>query len=369
MKTRDADDRTAVDDCAPNEAEGIPNQVTRCAGKRAMPDVIAIVGPTASGKSEVAEELAVRLLTSVVSADSMQVYKHMDIGTAKVPVERRRAPLLCVDLVEPSQTFSVAEYARCAHSAIDEIVDRQGRIAIVCGGTGLYMRAALEDMSFPEGDQTDNPVREHYQELAKAIGPDQLHERLRTVDPDSASLIHPNNVRRVIRALELHEQGLSYARNHETLHDYVNRRPTLIVGLDMPRELLYERIDRRVDHMVSSGLVEEVESLMEQGLGETLTSRQAIGYKEIIEALRQEGDARSASEPSESALGRAIDLIKTRSRRYAKRQLTWFRRDPRVQWLPYDGSSPASLADEILDIATEHDAALVLGDAGQAQEE
>lgn len=309
------------------------------------PDVIAIVGPTASGKSAIAEELALRLGSSVVSADSMQVYRGMDIGTAKTPPAERKVPLLCVDIVDPQDTFSVAEYAVCAHRSIDELVDERKRTAVVCGGTGLYVRAALEDMQFPRGEQVNNPVRERYRKLAEEIGAQALHDRLRDVDPESAALIHPHNVRRVIRAFELHEQGLSYAEQHKGLHEYDFRRPTLMVGLDMPRDMLYERINARVDQMVERGLVDEVSSLVGKGLAQALTSRQAIGYKEIIEALSSSGDR-------DEAIASAIETIKTRSRRYAKRQLTWFRADPRVTWMPYHGEDPARAAGEILRLAS-----------------
>ena len=178
-------------------------------------ETVAVVGPTASGKSALADELAVRLGSEVVSADAMQVYRRMDIGTAKTPPGERRAPLRCVDLVDPDEPYSVALYAREAHRAIDEACGR-GLVPVVCGGTGLYVRAALEDMDFPAGDQVGNPVRDRYTKLADDIGADALHRRLEEIDPESAALIHPHNVRRVVRAFELLEGGSSYAREHET---------------------------------------------------------------------------------------------------------------------------------------------------------
>lgn len=317
------------------------------------PRVIAIVGPTASGKSALAEEVALRLGTSVVSADSMQVYRGMDIGTAKTPPEQRRAPLECVDLVDPGQEFSVAEYAPVAHRCIDLLVEHSGA-AVVCGGTGLYIRAALEDMSFPAGAQTQNPVRDRYEQLAASIGAQALHERLAAVDPRSAELIHPNNVRRVIRAFELLEQGVSYADNHEGLHTICDRHPTLMVGLTLPRQELYRRIDARVDRMIADGLLDEVRSLVGKGVGDALTARQAIGYKELIDAglgARGEGDVPQTG--SGGKVGKAVELIKMRSRRYAKRQMTWFRKDPRTRWLDCSDLSVERAADTVLGWARE----------------
>lgn len=282
--------------------------------------VISVVGPTASGKSSLADDLAVRLGGEVVSADSMQVYRGMDVGTAKTPVEQRRVPIHCIDLVDVGQPYSAALFAQCAHDCIDSLLER-GTLPIVCGGTGLYVRAALEDMGFPDGEQVENPVRVRYEALAQELGNVAFHQMLAERDPQSAALIHPNNVRRVVRAFELLEQGSSYAQEHATLHERLDRHPTLHVGLTMPRELLYNRIDRRVDQMVELGLVEEVRGLMERGLAETLTARQAIGYKEIVSALH-----------GEVSLEEAIDSIKRSSRRYAKRQYTWFNADKRIRW-------------------------------------
>ena len=299
-------------------------------------DVIAIVGPTASGKSALADELASRLASRVVSADAMQVYRHMDIGTAKTPVAERRVPLDCVDIVDPGEPFSVALYERHAHASIDSAIER-GELPVVCGGTGLYVRAALEDMGFPAGDQVGNPVRERFEALAAELGPEGLHAYLAERDPDSAALIHPNNVRRVVRALELLEDGSSYAAEHATLHVRVDRHPTAHFGLMLDRARLYERIDGRVDAMIEGGLLEEVESLKKRGFADTLTARQAIGYKELLDVL-------DGSTP----LSDAVEQIKRSTRRYAKRQMTWFRSDPRIRWIDSDGRSVKELADEVI---------------------
>jgi tRNA dimethylallyltransferase len=297
--------------------------------------VVSVVGPTASGKSDVADILAARLGSEVVSTDAMQVYRGMDIGTAKTPPAERRAPLRCIDLAEVDQVFSVALYAEEAHTVIDGLVG-EGRVPVLCGGTGLYVRAALENMEFPPGEQVANPVRERYEALAAELGPQAFHRLLAERDPQSAALVHPNNVRRVVRAFELLEQGTSYAAEHETLHVRQDRHSTLHVGLTLPRELLYERINARVDRMFEAGLLDEVAGLCERGLRKGSTARQAIGYKELIDVL--DGTA---------SLDEAVAAVKQASRRYAKRQLTWFKADGRIRWLEAADRSAESLADEI----------------------
>ena len=303
--------------------------------------VISVVGPTASGKSSLADALCRRLGGEVVSADSMQVYRGMDIGTAKTPVFERRVPLHCIDLVDIGQPYSAAVFAQDSHACIDGLLARDV-LPVVCGGTGLYVRAALEDMGFPEGEQVENPVRERYEALAAQMGNDAFHELLQSKDPCSAALIHPNNVRRVVRAFELLEQGSSYAQEHATLHERVDRYPTLHVGLTMPREMLYERINRRVDKMMELGLVDEVRSLMDAGLADTLTSNQAIGYKEIIAALR-----------GETSMEEAVEDIKRSSRRYAKRQYTWFNADKRIHWFDASQMGEDELVDRVVGLFSE----------------
>lgn len=295
--------------------------------------VISVIGPTASGKSSLADGLCARLGGEVVSADSMQVYRGMDIGTAKTPPDERRVHLRCIDLVDIGQPYSAALFAEAAHACIDGLL-AEGKVPVVCGGTGLYVRAALEDMGFPEGEQTDNPVRAHYEALAVEMGNADFHALLAAQDPASAALIHPNNVRRVVRAFELLAQGSSYAVEHKTLQERIDRHPTLHIGLTMPREMLYGRINARVDKMMELGLVDEVRGLMDKGLAEALTSKQAIGYKEIVAALK-----------GETSMDDAVEDIKRASRRYAKRQYTWFNADKRIHW--FDVSTLTS--DELLE--------------------
>lgn len=291
--------------------------------RAATSPVIAVVGPTASGKSAVADLVAEALGSEVVSADAMQVYRGMDIGTAKTPASERRVPLLLVDVADPTEPYSAALYQRDSRRAIDRL-RAEGRVPVLCGGTGLYVRAALDEMEFPRGE-VDGAARQRYQDLAGKLGPEGVHALLAERDPESAALIHPHNVRRVVRALEMLDEGVSYARQSAGFSEPREHYPSLQFALTMDRARLYARIDARVDAMMRAGLLDEVRGLMDAGAADALTSRQAIGYKELIDALE-----------GRCTIGEAVDLIKLRSRRYAKRQLSWFRRDPRITWLDMD---------------------------------
>lgn len=282
--------------------------------------VVCVVGPTASGKSALAELVATRLGSSVVSVDAMQVYRGMDVGTAKTPVAERRRPLLMVDVVEPDEDYSVQRFQTDARACVDALL-AEGLTPVLCGGTGLYLNAVIDEMAFPAGEK-DGGVRERYERIAAEQGAEALHALLAERDPESAALIHPNNVRRVVRALEMSDEGVSYARHHEGLHERAAHYPARIWGLSWPREDLYARIDARVDQMVEAGLVEEVRALAGRGLTTDVTAGQAIGYKEMLDALS-----------GRIGLGEAVELVKRRTRRYAKRQLSWFRHDGRVRWL------------------------------------
>jgi tRNA dimethylallyltransferase len=293
-----------------------------------MSDVVAVVGPTGVGKSAVAEELAVTLGGEIVSADSMQVYRGMDIGTAKTPAADRRVPHHCVDLVEPGAPYSAAVFQRDARAAFADIRSC-GLVPVLVGGTGLYVRAALDEMEFPAGE-CDSPLRAEIEGQADTLGAKGLHRLLQERDPASAALIHPNNVRRVVRALEmLATGGPSYA--DQAAH-FTERRaavPAVLVGLTMQRPALYARIDERVDSMVSAGLLDEVARLLAAGYRDAVTASQAIGYKELVPVLEGRADREEA-----------IADIKRATRRYAKRQLTWFRGDPRISWLDVTELSP-----------------------------
>lgn len=295
---------------------------------------VAIVGPTAVGKSDVADRLAARLSSEVLSCDAMQVYRGMDIGTAKMMPEECSAPLRLVDIVDPGVAYSAALYQSDARAHIERLLGEQ-RLPVFCGGTGLYLKAALDEMDFPSGDLEDER-RAGYQELAERIGEEALHALLAERDPESAAVIHPHNVRRVIRALEMHDDGVSYAEQKSKFSVPRERYHALWFGLTRSRKLLYERINLRVDLMFEQGLVGEVRGLMDQGLGDALTSMQAIGYKEIIDALR-----------GTISMDEARDLIKMRSRRYAKRQLSWFKRDDRIVWFDMDEFTIDEVVDDI----------------------
>lgn len=303
--------------------------------------VVCVVGPTASGKSALAELVAERLASSVVSVDAMQVYRGMDIGTAKTPPASRRVPLLMVDVADPLQNYSARLFQTAARASVDELLD-EGRVPVLCGGTGLYLNAVIDEMEFPAGEK-DGAARGRYERLVAERGGGAAHALLAERDPESAALIHPHNVRRVVRALEMLDEGVSYARHSEGLHRRAPHYDARVWGLAMSRERLYDRIDRRVDEMMSAGLLDEVRSLVDRGLTSELSAGQAIGYKELLAALA-----------GETSLGEAVELIKLRSRRYAKRQLSWFRHDERVRWIDLD------------EMSLDEGAARILGDLGEA---
>jgi tRNA dimethylallyltransferase len=290
--------------------------------------VVAVVGPTGVGKTEVAEALARRLGGELVSADSMQVYRGMDIGTAKPAVADRLVPYHCIDLVDPGAPYSAALYQRDARAAIADIAARDA-LPVLCGGTGLYVRAALDDWTFPAGE-TGSDSRGRHEAAASELGPDGLHALLAERDPASASLIHPNNVRRIVRALEMLDEGASYAAQAEGFSERRSIYDATIIGLTMQRAALYERIDARVDGMLEAGLLGEVTSLLDAGYRSALTASQAIGYKELVPVVEEGAD-----------LAEGVAAIKRATRRYAKRQLTWFRADPRVRWLDVTAMTPA----------------------------
>ena len=298
--------------------------------------VVCIVGPTASGKSALAEEVALRLDTSVISVDAMQVYRGMDVGTAKTPVAERRVPLLMVDVADPDEDYSVRLFQRDARACADRLL-AEGRVPVLCGGTGLYLNAVIDEMDFPAGER-GGASRERYERMAEELGGDALHALLAEREPASAAIIHPNNVRRVVRALEMLDGGVSYARQHEGLHARAVHYDARLWGLTMSRERLYARIDARVDAMMEAGLLDEVRGLCARGLSLETSSGQAIGYKELLSALA-----------GETSVEEAVELVRRRSRRYAKRQLSWFRHDSRVRWIDLDQTSGEDAVRLVLD--------------------
>jgi tRNA dimethylallyltransferase len=284
--------------------------------------VVAVVGPTAAGKSALALALAERLDGEVVNADSMQLYRGLDIGTAKLSVaERRGVAHHVLDIWDVTEPASVAVYQRLARAAIDDILAR-GRTPLLVGGSGLYVRAVLEDFDFPGTDPTLRATLEG--ELAE-VGPGPLHERLASADPEAAARILPSNGRRIVRALEV--IALTGDTFTARLPDPTPVYDAVQLGVDLDTVVLDERIAARVDTMWEFGLVEETRALVEQGLREGRTACRALGYQQVLDLL----DGRCTEDEARSATVRA-------TRRFVRRQRSWFRRDPRVDWL--DGASP-----------------------------
>lgn len=285
-----------------------------------MKDVLAVVGPTATGKTEYAIKLAQRLNGEIVSCDSMQLYKFMDIGSAKPTKEEQVAVRhYLVDEIDPREPFSVAEYQKRAKRAISEIHGK-GKLPILAGGTGLYLNSILYKMDFstPPADST---YRQKLEILASEQGKETVYQLLQEKDPAAAARIHPNNTKKIIRALEAVEIGGTGIRPFsEASVPSPEYRPFLI-GLTRDRDELYERINRRVEVLLEQGLLEEVEGLLQMGLTEQHISMKGIGYKELIHYLKGECD-----------LPAAIEKIQQNTRHYAKRQLTWFRRYDRIYW-------------------------------------
>ncbi len=298
--------------------------------------VIAIVGPTASGKSALADRVAQLLDSSVVSIDAMQLYRRMDIGTAKMPVGERHAPVLMVDVCDANDAYSARLFQRDARACVDRLL-AAGRVPILCGGTGLYLDAVIDEMDFPRGERTGE-ARRRYEAMVEAQGADALYRLLEERDPTSAALIHPHNARRVVRALELLDEGTSYADTHAGLKRHCPHYETTIYAVSMARERLYARIDARVERMFASGLVDEVRGLLSDGLLSLgSTAGQAIGYKEVAEALEGHMTLREAKE-----------LVAARTRRYAKRQISWLKRDGRAKTLDLDRMSVRDAAHRVV---------------------
>lgn len=298
--------------------------------------VVCVVGPTASGKSDVAQEIACRINGEVLSADSMQIYKRMDIGTGKVLPNVQRVTHFGLNLIEPGEAYSAALFQDYARSCFADIAAR-GKRAVLAGGTGLYVRAAIDGYDFPKGEQVNNLVRETYTAYAEEYGAEALWQLLQEKDPESAAVLHPNNVRRVVRAFELLAEGKTYAEQKRNLAVIPQEIPAVFIGLAVNPDILRARIDGRVDAMIEQGLVEEVKALLNAGFREGITAPQAIGYKEIVAYL--EGAC---------TLAQAIEQIKVATHRYAKRQRTWFRKDTRINWLNADDGNIERLGAEAL---------------------
>ena len=298
------------------------------------PKILVVSGPTASGKTALAVELAQAHNGEVVSADSMQIYRRMDIGTAKpTRAEMRGVPHHMLDVADPEEDFSVARYVELAAACVDGILAR-GKLPIVAGGTGLYIDSLLSGRTFARFDP-DSPLRRELEEELARRGGAALLEELARVDPDTAARLHPNDGKRIVRALEVYRSTGSTLTEHNAM---TRSLPPRYDALTLPlafqrREDMWARIDRRVDRMMADGLAEEVRALLDSGVPDRCTAMQAIGYKEMAAALRGDGDT-----------ARAAEEIKLRSRQYAKRQLTWFRRNPDARWLLWDREPDLSAA-------------------------
>ncbi|MFZ5597340.1 MAG: tRNA (adenosine(37)-N6)-dimethylallyltransferase MiaA [Bacillota bacterium] len=296
--------------------------------------LLVLVGPTATGKTELSVNIARRLGAEVISADSMLIYRYMDIGTAKPTLEERRGvPHHMIDVVNPDEAYNVALYTRDVGRILEGIKKRR-TLPFLVGGTGLYVKALLDGYNFSEAE-TDPSLRKKLISELDILGKAGLHEKLNNIDPETASRLHVNDVKRVIRALEV------YYISGKTISESCGKNvvspfDTIIYGINMDRELLYKRIEKRVDKMIGAGLVDEVRGLLEKGYSRSLVSMQGVGYKEIASYLE-----------GEISLDQSIELLKRNTRRLAKRQLTWFRRDHRIRWVDTSRKSMEELTSEI----------------------
>lgn len=284
--------------------------------------LIILTGPTAVGKTKLSIELAKAVNGQMISADSMQVYRHMDIGTAKIrPEEMQDIPHYLIDVLDPWESFDVVRFQTMAKEALEKIYTA-GAIPIVVGGTGFYIQALLYNIDFDEND-SETGYRSELQSFADRHGVEALHDRLRQVDEKSADMIHPNNIKRVIRALEFyHQTGTRISEHNETQRQKESPYRFVYFVLDDERERIYRRIDQRIDQMLDQGLVAEVKQLRDMGCTRDMVSMQGLGYKEILAYL-----------DGECTLEEAVYILKRDTRHFAKRQLTWFRREHEVRWI------------------------------------
>lgn len=296
-----------------------------------MKNVIVIVGPTASGKTKLSIELAKAVNGEIISADSMQIYKYMDIGTAK-PDEEEKSGIqhYLMDEVYPDEEFSVAKYQELAYSYIEKVLAK-GKVPIVVGGTGLYINSLLYNINFSE-TISDWELRDRLKKEADEKGNQYLHDKLREIDPEAADRIHVNDTKRIIRAIEVYE----HTKKPISYHQEVSRQDPprynyIIIGLRMDREKLYERINKRVDIMFEKGLIDEVKKLVEMGYDKNSIAMQGIGYKEVLSYLK-----------GEISMEELVYLIKLGTRHYAKRQITWFKRIENIFWVDVEEETTLS---------------------------
>lgn len=293
-----------------------------------MIEILAVVGPTGSGKTGLGVQLAERLDTEIVSADSMQFYRGMAIGTgAPTQEELARAKHHFIGFVEPDASLSAGEFEPMARAKIEGL-NGQGKTAIVVGGSGLYIRALVEGLF--DGPSKDESIRERLAQEAKTHGAEALYERLQRIDPEYAEVIDKADLRRVVRALEVYElTGQPLSQSHASHRAALSPKPSLLVAIDWPRDELYDRINRRVDQMLTEGLLQEIQTLVDKGYGEHIDRLKSLGYREMAAHLR-----------GEVSLEEATGEMKMNSRRYAKRQLTWWRGDQRLRWLDAHAQEP-----------------------------
>jgi tRNA dimethylallyltransferase len=293
-----------------------------------MLPLIVIAGPTAVGKTDLAIRLAESLDSEIISADSMQVYKYMDIGTAKPTLEQQRmVKHHLIDIVDPSQDFSVADYQTLFNQAVD-MLHHKGKIPLVVGGTGLYIRACLRSFSFSDPGPDQELRQKLREETTDSEGMNALYEQLKKVDPLTAERIHPNDHHRIIRALEVYlRTGIPFSKSQKD-QPLNSKYQTIYLFLDRNRDELYHRIENRVDQMLDQGLIEEVEELLQKGYSPQLKAMQGLGYQQINQYLQ-----------NTISFDEARNLIKQKTRNYAKRQLTWFRKEPVDQWVNISGKN------------------------------
>lgn len=301
------------------------------------PFIVVVVGPTASGKTELSVALAKKINGEVISGDSMQVYRQMDIGTAKVTQEEMEGvPHHLINILNPDEAFSAYEFKKRAEQCIADITAR-GKIPIIAGGTGLYIQSLIYNYPFEKEEITAEKKREVAKKMnaLEELDNNHLHQYLKTFDSKSALEIHPNNRKRVLRAIEYYLKTEKLLSSRKKVQQFTENYDTLLVGIEMSRETLYFKINKRVDIMLTNGLFREVEALLESGY-EHEQSMQAIGYKELIPVVK-----------GEETLSYAVDKLKQHSRQYAKRQLTWFKNKMKVRWLDKENMSLQMMLDEI----------------------
>jgi tRNA dimethylallyltransferase len=299
--------------------------------------ILAVVGPTASGKTSLAIALAKRLDTEIISADSMQVYRGMEIGTSAPTLdEQAQVKHHFVGVCDPGEVFSAGEFERRSRILVDDM-NARGRIAVVAGGSGLYVSALIDGLF--DGPSKDEGIRERIQREADTAGIEPLYARLEAIDPEYSAIISPTDLRRIARALEVYElTGRPITVLHREHRERTESLESVQVALHYPREVLYARVNARVDVMIAQGFVDEVERLLAAGRERHLMRIKSLGYREIVAYLR-----------GEQSLDEAVELMKRNTRRYAKRQLTWFRGDPRVRWIDamsYESSE--AIAEEVV---------------------